>query len=110
MSIELTAPVTFILTKFQTEKCHMCYVSTICHAFHACGIYPGPYETAIYRSGVSGIARKVPEPSSNTPIFRKLALRAGKMECVSENTLLLKVSNLNGVVCTRVWKVDLQST
>ena len=85
MSIELTAPLTFILTKFQPEKCHMDHVPTIFHDFHGSGMYPGPSETPIYGSDPSGNTRKVPEPSSNTSIFRKLAFRGGKMTCFSEN-------------------------
>ena len=85
MSIELTAPLTFILTKFQPEMCHMGSVPTIFHDFHGSGIYPGPSETHIYRSGLSGIAREVPEPSSSTITFRKCAFRLGQMTCFSEN-------------------------
>ena len=85
VSIELTAPLTFILTEFQPEKCHMGHVPTIFHDFHSSDMYPGPSETDIYRSGLSGMTRKVPEPSSSTSIFRKLALRVGKMICFSEN-------------------------
>ena len=81
VSSELTAPLTFILIKFQPEKCHMGYVPTIYHDFHGTGIYPEPSETTIYRSDLSGNARKVPEPSSSTFIFRKLAFRIGKMTC-----------------------------
>ena len=83
--IEFTAPLTFILTKFQPEKCHMGHVPTIFYDFHRSGMYPGPSETGIYRSGLSGIIRKVPEPSPSTSIFQKLAFRVGKMTCVSEN-------------------------
>ena len=85
VSIEFTAPLTFILTKFQPEKCHMGPVPTIFHDFHESGMYPGPSETGIYRSDLSGNTRKVPEPSSNTPISSKLAFRVGKMTCFSEN-------------------------
>ena len=85
VSIEFTAPLTFILTKFQPEKCHMGPVPTIFHDFHESGMYPGPSETGIWRSDLSGNTHKVPEPSSGTPIFRKLAFRLGKMTCVSEN-------------------------
>ena len=31
MSVELAAPLTFILTKFQPEKCHMGHVPAIFH-------------------------------------------------------------------------------
>ena len=85
VSIELTAPLTFILTKFQPEKCHMGHVPTIFHDFHPSGMYSGPSETGIYRSGLSGIIRKVPELSPSTSIFQKLAFRVGKMVCFSEN-------------------------
>ena len=85
VSIELAAPLTFILTKFQPEKCHMGHAPAIFHDFHRSGIYPGPSETRIYCSGLSGIIRGVPEPSSSTSIFRKLAFRVGKMTCFSEN-------------------------
>ena len=85
MYIELTAPLTFILTKFQPEKCHMGHVPTIFHDFDGSGMYPGPSETGIYRSDLSGNTRKAPEPSPSTSIFRKLAFRVGKMTCVSEN-------------------------
>ena len=85
MSIEVTAPLTFSLTKFQAEKCHMGHVPTIFYDFHGSGMNPGPSETAIYGSDLSGNTRKVPEPSSSTSIFRKLAFRVGKMTCFSEN-------------------------
>ena len=104
MSIELTAPLTFILTKFQPEKCHMGPVPTIFHDFHGSGMHPGPSETGIWHSDLSGNTHKVPEPSSGTTIFRKLAFRLGKTACFSENChfayvkpLLLRASNLNGV-------------
>ena len=102
--MELRPPLTFILTKFQPEKCHMGFVLTIFHDFHESGIYPGPSETRIYRSGLYGITREVSEPPSNTPIFRNFTFRVNKMTCFSENChfawvtpLLLRVSNLNGV-------------
>ena len=85
VSIELTAPLTFILTKFQPEKCHMGPVPTIFHDFHRSGISPRPSETRTYRSGLYGITRKVPEPSPSTSIFRKLAFCLGKTVCFSEN-------------------------
>ena len=72
MSIELTAPLTFILTKFQPEKCHMDPVPTIFHDFHRSGMYPGPSETRIYRSGLSGNTHKVPGPSAIHPSFVNL--------------------------------------
>ena len=61
--IEFTAPLTFILTKFQPEKCHMVHVPTIFHDFYGSGMYPGPSETRIYRTGLSGNTHKVPGPS-----------------------------------------------
>ena len=104
VSIEFPAPLTFILTKFQSEKFHIGHVPATFHDFHRSGIYPGPSETRIYCSGLSGIIRGVPEPSSSTSIFRKLAFRVGKMSCVSETghfawvkPLLSSLSNLNGV-------------
>ena len=72
MSIELTAPLTFILTKFQPEKCHMGPVLIIFHDFHGSGMYPGPSENRIYRSGLSGNTHKVPEPSAIHPSFGNL--------------------------------------
>ena len=63
VSIGLTAPLRFILTKFQPEKCHTGRVPSIFHDFHGSGMYPGPSETRIYRSGPSGNTHKVPEPS-----------------------------------------------
>ena len=57
----------------------------IFHDFHRSGIYPGPSETRIYRSGLYGITREVPEPASNASIFRKLSFRVGKITCFSEN-------------------------
>ena len=80
MSIELTAPLTLIWTKFQPVKCHVDHVHC-----HRSIIYPKPSETAIYRSDISGHTRKVPEPSADTSIFRKLTVRAGRMICFSEN-------------------------
>ena len=104
VSIELAAPLTFILTKFQPEKCRMSLVPTIFHNFHRSGIYWGPSETCMYRSGRYGITREVPELSSNTHIFGKLVFRVHKMTRVSENghfvqvkTLLSRVLNLNSV-------------
>ena len=38
--IEFTAPLTFILTKFQPEKCYMGPVPIIFHDFHESGRYP----------------------------------------------------------------------
>ena len=82
----------------------MGHVPTIFHDFHGSGMYPGHSETAIYGSDLSVHTRQVPEPSSDTSIFRKLAFRGGKMACFSEDclfayvkSLLLRISNLNGV-------------
>ena len=72
VSVELTVPLTFIWTKFQPEKCHMGPVPTIFHDFHRSGMYPGPSETRIYRSGLSGNTHKVPGPSSIHPSFGNL--------------------------------------
>ena len=82
----------------------MGHAPAIFHDFHRSGIYPGPSETRIYCSGLSGIIRGVAEPSSSTSIFRTLAFRVGKMTCFSENghfayvnPLLSSLSNLDGV-------------
>ena len=60
-------------------------VPTIFHDLHGSGIYPGPSEKGIYRSDLSGNTHKIPEPSSSTSIFGKLAFRLRKMTCFSEN-------------------------
>ena len=85
VSIEFPAPLTFIWTKFQPEKCHMGPVPTISHDFHESGMYPRPSETAIYRSNPSGNTQKVLGPSPSTSILRKLAFRPGKTACFFEN-------------------------
>ena len=58
MSIELTAPLTLMLIKFQPEKCQMGHVPPIFHDFHESGIYiyiyPGLSGTRIYRFGLAG--------------------------------------------------------
>ena len=43
VSIELTAPLTFILTKFQPEKCHMVHVPTIFHNLCSSDMHPGQF-------------------------------------------------------------------
>ena len=115
MSIELTAPLTFILTKFQPEKCHMGHVPTIFNDFHGSGIYPGPDKTSIYRSRFSGIARKVPEPSSTTLTLPKLAFRVNNDMFFRKLSFRVgKTTTFEGIEferCARgFWKVGLPST
>ena len=80
----------------------MGHVLTILHDFHGSGMHPGPSETGIWHSDLSGNTHKVPELFSGTTIFRKLAFRPGK------------TTTFEGIKferCARgFWKVGLPST
>ena len=91
-------------------------VPTIFHDFDGSGMYPEPSETAIYRSDLPGNTRKIPEPSSSTSIFRKLAFREGNMVCFFSKLSFRvgKTTAFEGIKferCARgFWKVGLPST